>query len=134
MTDDKKKLINDLVRDLADKIFLKSQENLIEDGSIDTGFLLRSSPGPIKQGEGYLIHYNAPYADVIDKGRRPGTGVPVEELISWVRRKLKVKNEKEAKRVAFLISQKIKSRGIKGTEFFTRAVEQVLNTPIKTNL
>ena len=115
---------DEIIRDIADKIFTRSQENLVEDGSIDTGNLLRS--GKIYQkGKSTIIEYDAPYAAAIEAGTKPHQVDPAD-LYKWVRRKLGITNPQEIKRVSFAISQNIAKRGTEPTWFFKRALKSVM--------
>lgn len=122
MVEDINKVIDEIIRQLSLDIFKYSQTNLIEDGSIDTGFLLRSGIVE-KEGKDYFIHYKAPYARIIEEGANTIIVSP-EELEGWVRRKLGIKDSKENLRVSGAISKKLKERGLEGTFFLTRAIDK----------
>lgn len=123
--DEVAKELNKKVQKIADRIFQLSQENLIEDGHIDTGTMLKTAN--INRGDGYaMITYPAEYADNIEYGRQPGTQPPLEPLIKWCRRKLKLKDDKEAEKVAWAIVVSIKKRGIAPTRFMRNAIDQAL--------
>lgn len=62
--------------------------------------------------EGAKLYNSMPYAAIIEYGRRPGGRLPpVDILAEWVRRKLGVKNKKEAQGIAWAIARKIASKG-----------------------
>jgi hypothetical protein len=69
---------------------------------------------------------------VVDRGRKPGGRPPPvkawtgneEALDLWVRRKLKVTDEKEAVGVALAIARRVAARGTKGVRMFERAVTE----------
>lgn len=107
--------------DFVDKVFAKSQQNLIDDGKIDTGELLKSGNINRKFLEKTII-YTAPYADSIEFGRFPGTMPPVEPLIDWVRRKLGVRNLKEARSTAWAVATAIKQRGLQPSPYLQPAI------------
>lgn len=65
-----------------------------------------------------------PYAEVIEKGRKPGKGVPRDVLRGWIIKKLGISEEKELRSVEFLISRKIKHKGFKGAHMFEKAVNE----------
>ena len=110
-----------LAREIADDIFTGSQENLIEDGSVDTSNLLFS--GSVEEKEKVvIIRYDAPYAEPINSGTKPHF-VPAKELEGWVRRKINPGSEKKVKQVAFLVARKISKRGTVPTFFMDRAIE-----------
>ena len=106
-----------------DTVFSRSQQRLIDEGKVDTANLLKSGNVTRKFLE-KQITYSAPYSDVIEYGRFPGSMPPPEALEKWVRRKLGVRNEKEVKRVAFTIAMAIKKRGMDGTFFLTQSLDQ----------
>ena len=116
MTENLKEIEDEIIKELILFLFKESQENLIADGSLDTANLLRDVD--ITKD---TLHYKAPYADIIDKGRKPGA-IHSEVLEGWVRRKLGIRDPKEIKRVSFLIARKIRLRGFEGTEFMTRSL------------
>lgn len=60
-------------------------------------------------------------AGVIEKGRRPGKGIPSEPLAAWVQRKFGETDYKKALRIAFLISRKAKLEGRAGLSVMERA-------------
>lgn len=102
--------IDRVMDDFIDEVFKNSQELLIDQGKVDTSNLLKS--GNINRE--FLkkeIIYSAPYADVIEFGRVPGTMPPVDPIIGWVRRKLGVRSEAQARSIAFAIARAIKARG-----------------------
>ena len=111
------------LRKVGDLQFTKTKENIITMGISDLGFLLRS--GTIKEEGNYLvISYDAPYAFAVNTGSKPHKVNP-EDWEGWVRRKLGHKGEKEIKKIAFLISRKIKKFGTKPQPFFDKAIQDV---------
>ena len=48
---------------------------------------------------------------VLNSGRKPGTFPPIEPILDWVRGKLGISDEKEARSVAFVIARKISQSG-----------------------
>lgn len=71
----------------------------------------------------------AEYAIVLEKGRKPGKGIPIEPLTLWVKRKIGVSDERAARSMAFAISRKAKRRGIAPKPFvepmFTAALPAI---------
>lgn len=109
----------------VDRIFELSQQNLIDDGRVDTGTMLKTANVNRLRLDKEIV-YPAEYSDIIEFGRHPGTYPPIDPLIRWVRRKLEVKDDKAARRIAFAIANSIKKRGIEGTNFMQRAINQGL--------
>lgn len=79
----------------------------------DTGVITSLSSPRIKAG-------------VIEFGRRPGVGIPIEPLQQWVQRKLGVTDAKKAKGIAFAISQKHKKQGRPGLFVLRRARPKII--------
>ena len=69
------------------------------------------------------------YAEVIEKGRKPGKGIAsadpggkyVSPLLPWIRVKLGLSG-KDAESAAYLIGRKIKLKGFKGAHMFEKAL------------
>ncbi len=67
------------------------------------------------------------YAGVMEFGRRPGARwPPLLPILFWVKTKLRIEDEKQAKSVAFLIARKIGIKGIPGHFAFGRALEVLI--------
>lgn len=64
------------------------------------------------------------YAPPVELGTKPHFP-PVEALIDWVKAKLGVTGDKEARSVAFLVARKISRRGTKGQAMFEGALEHM---------
>lgn len=114
---------------IADYIFQQSQENLIKNGSSDTGFLLRS--GIVERnGKGSRkIKYDAEYADFVEYGTPPHMP-PVKSLVGWAKRKLGL-NEEEAQKVAWAIAIKIKQEGTEAQPYLRPALDKTDKLVIK---
>ena len=115
------------VEEIAERIFARSQENLTEakwqgHAITDTGELL-SSGNLTKEGQGWLISYDASYASVIEYGLEPGVWVPANVLEAWAKRKLGA-NEKG---VGWAIRQKIHDEGLSPRPFLSEAMYHVMN-------
>lgn len=118
-------LKRDISKHIADEVFKKSQENIVDMGISDTGNLLIT--GEVKYFQNYAqIIYPAPYAEAVNSGTRPHAINP-EWIEGWVKRKLG-KSEKQAKRIAKLIAFKIQRYGTKPQPFFDNAIEFVKNS------
>ena len=75
------------------------------------------------------------YGKWVDKGRKPGKGMPVRELMQWIKSKpIRLRDLKTGsfiestpsrlKSLAFLINRKIKEEGIAPTNFLSDPFEQ----------
>lgn len=72
------------------------------------------------------FYNDKPYADVIEEGRRAGRPPPPpDQLVPWVKRKLKVKNQKMAQRVARAVAFVIGKRGLKGRHVLASAEKRI---------
>lgn len=90
---------------------------------VDTGEYANSwTPANIANGaEIYSASNPRMKAGVIELGRRPGKGIPIEPLAAWVRRKMNVRDLDAAKAIARKISWKAKKHGRKGLHVLGRA-------------
>lgn len=91
-------------------------------GVHDTGYYKRAWKYEV--GASRITIYNAaPYAGVIEDGRRAGSKAPPSDvLVTWVRRKLKVPKA-EARSVAFVVARAIGKRGLKGRHVLADATD-----------
>lgn len=118
-------IVDKKLRDIADEIFTKSQENIIKNGTSNEGFLLKSG-SVFRKGElHYQINYSAPYAQAIEFGSDPHHP-PVNAIERWVRLKLQIASVKRARQIAWAISKSISKRGTQPQPFLRPAVDQVL--------
>lgn len=125
---DTTEFLDRVLDELADHIFTRSQEQIVQKEIIDEGTLLKS--GNINRSHlNKEIIYAVPYADEIEFGRNPGTFPSVESLTGWVRRKLNVDDEKRAKHIAYKIAKDIYENGSLPRPFLRPAIEDA-----KTNL
>lgn len=103
-------------------IFSKSQENLIRNRSVDTGFLLQSGIPPFWKNENTIaIGYDAPWAAYVEYGSPPHP-VSGKRFEGWVKRKLGLTG-KEATSVSWAIAMKIKKKGTEAKPFLRPAIE-----------
>lgn len=108
---------------IADEIFNESQRNIVEKQIVDEGTLLKS--GNINRAESYVeIIYSVPYADVVEYGRLPGSMPPFTPIFNWVKRKLRVKDDKEAKGITYAILNDIKKKGQMPRPFLSPAIQK----------
>lgn len=95
----------------AFEIETKAKQNLMEDGTTDTGALAKSI-GVDFEDDGLTARVVArtEYAFGIEFGRPPGTKVSPAHLVPWAKRKLRL-SDKEAQSAAWAISQSIERNG-----------------------
>lgn len=80
-------------------------------GALNTGHYKRSWKAE-KLPDGARVHNSAPYAGVIEHGRRAGSAFPpLKEIERWAQRRMGL-NPKEAKAAAFPIARAIARRGL----------------------
>jgi len=108
---------------IADRVFEISQNNLVRDEKIDTSTLLKTANVNRDFLEKEVV-YPASYASDVEFGRSAGTMPPIAPLQKWVRRKLGVSDEKQARSLAFAIALSIKRRGIAASPYLRPAIEQ----------
>lgn len=113
------KVLDKILDDLADYIFSNSQQNLINNGSVDTGFMLKTANVQRKFMHKKIV-YPAPYSAFVEFGTQPHMP-PVNSLIKWAQHKLKVKNPEK---VAWAIATKIKQEGIEPKPFLRPAIHK----------
>ncbi len=116
-------VVNRKMDDIADFIFGESQENIIRNGSVDTGNLLKSGNVNRKFLEKEIV-YSAPYASSVEFGAEPHSA-PVEPLIRWADRKLGLRDA-EARRVGWAIRGKILKEGVEEKPFLRPAIKSAI--------
>ncbi len=124
---DEKQLIekfNKELRAIVDKIFAKSQQNILNNGTSNEGFLLKSGSVIQKGDLHFQIIYNAPYAEAIEYGTDPHMP-PVAPIERWVRKKLLIQNPKEARSIAWAVAKAIKKQGTQPQPFIRPAIQAV---------
>lgn len=125
MPTDTKELMDELDKlmdNFIDDVHYKAQQNLIDDGKVDTATLVKTSNVERHYLNKSLV-FPALYADSVEYGRAPGSMPPVNALKKWVKRKLGIKNEAKAKSVAFAIAKSIEKRGINPSPFLRPAID-----------
>lgn len=89
-----------------------------QEGAVDTGAFLRSWQFELLPTGGRVFN-NAPYAGVIEHGRRPGRKPPPSKvLVGWIQRRMGLSKE-EAEAAAFPIARAIGKRGLAGRKILT---------------
>lgn len=90
-------------------------------GAVNTGNFKRSWRWS-KLPDGAAVYNMAPYAGVIEYGRRPGSQMPpTRPIAQWIQRRLG-KNAKEAQGMAFAVAKAIGKRGLLGRKILTRYI------------
>ena len=112
--------------DYIDRVFELSQQFLVDQNKIDTGTLFKTANIERRFLEKTIV-YPAPHADDIEYGRVAGTMPPVDPIIAWVKRKLAITNEKEARQTAWAIAFTIKQRGTQPSPYLTPSIIQANN-------
>lgn len=117
--------INRLSNDIADELKKNIQTVLsVEDISF-TGKLSKSFK-KIDDGVFVAIVSDSPYALPVDRGMPKGTVINFDALLNWVKNKLQISDEAEARDVTFKIRNKIISTGIRPTRFIKKAVNMFI--------
>jgi hypothetical protein len=89
-------------------------------GAVNTGHYKRAWKAE-RLSDGARVYNVAPYASVIEHGRRAGTKMPPKEVITrWIQRRLG-KPLKEARAMAFVVQRAIAKRGLVGRKVMTNA-------------
>lgn len=83
----------------------------VEDETLDMGFFDTTN-----QGHGY--------ASYVEYGRRSGKFPPLDAIEEWAKKKLGIKDEREARTVGFLIARRIAREGSTPHPFFIPAIKK----------
>lgn len=121
----KKDILNKIGTDLVNEIKFQLQKKK----KIDTGNLLNSIKYKIIQtrtGWQLIIFDTDGYLQYVDAGRKPGKWPPRDKIKPWVKRKLKVEEDK-IDSVSFLVARKIGEKGIAPTHIIKTALKTVLS-------
>ena len=109
----------------AEDIMATAEKNLRKNNSIATSNLVTSGR-VVRYDKGFTVAFIASYAWAVEFGRKAGSIVTVEELLPWVKKKLRINNPKMQKTVAFFVSRAIFRFGTKAKPFFYPAYEKVI--------
>lgn len=141
--------VNDLLKKFGGE-FVKALGNSLDKTKDASGDLRKSIRFQIKIFSEYYS-FNIlmkDYYEWVDAGRKPGKGIPPDELMKWlsisrVRAKLNKKPDSifrkptkpyQVKGLAYIINRKIKKFGIKPTYFFTDVFEDGRVQQLKRDL
>lgn len=109
--------------EIAQFILSESQKNIVANNSIGaTAQLLNKVTIDLATPLKKTITYEVPYADYVEYGTLPHR-VSSKHLELWAQRKFGLSPE-EAKRVAYLVSQKIAKEGVEARPFVRPAIEK----------
>ena len=93
-------------------------------GAVNTGHYKRAWKWEMEP-DGARVHNVAPYASVIEEGRRAGSRFPPTTAIKeWAQRRLGL-SEKEAKAAAYPIARAIARRGLVGRKVLGKALPKI---------
>lgn len=110
-------------------IIADAKENLRGNESVVTGQLRASGRVQRAQDDsqaldaGFFGQGSSGYAVFVEYGRRAGKFPPLDYIVQWVRKKLRLP-DREARSVGFLIARKIAKKGTKPHPFLGPAVEK----------
>jgi len=119
-----KEFFDNISRDIAEEVYRRSQENIDRMNVIASGFLKRSGLVMRVGEKTWAVKYFAPYALFVEFGTEPHRP-PVKPLIEWAMMKFGM-NEKDAKRVAYAVANKIAKYGTEPRPFLRNAMDSVL--------
>lgn len=106
------------------KILSSSISNLQKHDNIASGKLAKNGRFSKEQGkDNYQVVYTG-YAGAVEFGRKAGRMPPVDIITQWVRRKLRVRDNKKAKSIGFAIAKSIARNGTKAYPFLAPAYEK----------
>ena len=100
--------------------------------AFDTGlYVMAWQAAPTPNNGGAVLFNTSVYAEVIESGRGPGRGAPLDPLTAWVARKITPAirpGESQAqanRRVAFAVMRNIKSKGIKARHVLDKSLSKL---------
>lgn len=106
------------------RIIAQAQAALRRMKNIASGLLVNN--GSVKEGadNSILAGFSTIYAYYVEFGRRAGKWPPFRAIYEWVRIKHFAQDDKEAKKITFLIRRKIGKHGTKPHPFLKPAYEK----------
>jgi len=107
------------------RVKLKTPIGVTEVARGSIGHRIRTGHG-VGRGISVRAELGSParHVPVLERGRRPGRRPPSRALELWVRRKLGIRDPKEARGVAFVIARKIGDRGTDAVRMFEKTAEE----------
>jgi len=125
------KMRGQYVKELTDSL---TKKNLISSGKLGESLKINVQPKVKVFGQIYRMQINmADYGDNVDKGRKPGKGLPPGVLQDWLRQpntlqkvtgQDKQLKDYERKSLAYVINRSIKKKGIKPKNWIQPAFEK----------
>jgi len=125
------KMRGQYVKELTDSL---TKKNLISSGKLGESLKINVQPKVKVFGQIYRMQINmADYGDNVDKGRKPGKGLPPGVLQDWLRQpntlqkvtgQDKQLKDYEGKSLAYVINRSIKKKGIKPKNWIQPAFEK----------
>jgi len=106
----------------------KIVDQLVSNGKVASATLLNSITHTVRETlkgievTGTMVSYGK----YVNNGRKPGTFVPIQQLMDWIRLKGIENDLVKAKSIAIAISKTIKLKGIKPLPFIENAVTESL--------
>ena len=113
----------DLITNIK-KILRDEDINFTQDLSNSFELVMNTSPSEPDVGTTSVVTSN-PYANLVDKGMKPGVSVNFDALYDWVRIKIGLE-EPELTDVTWKILHKIRNKGIDPTHFAKKAIKKVI--------
>jgi hypothetical protein len=121
--------IEDVLNELGDRIVAEMKSELRSKEKKASGNLINNLQAKAV-GKQLIIKSKGAekYQSVVDLGRRPGKGVPPDNLKKWISiKKLRPKKERNVKTerdLYFVIQRKIKNEGIQGIGYSTASLQK----------
>lgn len=119
-------ILDSVMDEVADFVFTRSQENIVKEGSVDTGRMLTSANINRNFLEKEIV-YPMPYSAYIEYGTDPHFmgRAGIEALTGWAKRKLSL-SDKEAESAAWGIAKNIEKRGMPAKPFLRPAISELI--------
>ena len=118
-----KDLGEDLIMNIK-KVLRDEDINFTQDLSNSFELVMHTSPSEPDAGTTSVVTSN-PYANLVDKGMKPGVTVNFDALYDWVRIKIGLE-EPELTDVTWAILHKIRNKGIAPTRFAKKAIKMTI--------
>lgn len=107
--------LNEALPVLEGEIFSRTPDGATGDARQSIGYDLGERTPLMAEGEVFMTE---PYGPPLEFGRQPGKMPPVDAIEYWVRRKLGIMDDREARSTAYVIARAIGRRGTVGRFMF----------------